>query len=128
MAQLGRLGLSVEQKKDLWVRWKAGESLSTIGRALGRHAGSIHGVLASRGGVVPRPRTRSSRVLTSAEREDISRGLAASRSLRSIGTNSTEPHRPSVARLPAMLAARPTVPCMPMIARGDRRGGPNAVA
>ncbi len=84
MAQLGRPGLSVEQKKDLWVRWKAGESLSTIGRALGRHAGSIHGVLASRGGVVPRPRTRSSRVLTSAEREDISRGLAASRSLRSI--------------------------------------------
>src|SRR5438309_1203680 len=50
MAQLGRPGLSVEQKKDLWVRWKAGESLSTIGRALGRHAGSIHGVLASRGG------------------------------------------------------------------------------
>jgi len=84
MAQLGRPGLSVEQKKDLWARWKAGESLSTIGRALGRHAGSIHGVLASRGGVVPRPRTRSSRVLTSAEREDISRGLAASRSLRSI--------------------------------------------
>ena len=85
MAPLGRPGLSAEQKKDLWARWKAGESLSAIGRALGRHAGSIHGVLASRGGgVVPRPRTRSSRVLTSAEREDISRGLAASRSLRSI--------------------------------------------
>src|SRR5713101_8889493 len=43
-------GCPVEQKKDLWARWKAGESLSTIGRALGRHAGSIHGVLASRGG------------------------------------------------------------------------------
>lgn len=44
----------------------------------------IHAVLASRGGVVPRRRTRSSQVLTGAEREDISRGLAASRSLRSI--------------------------------------------
>jgi hypothetical protein len=105
MAQLGRPGLSMEQKKDLWARWKAGEALSTIGRALGRRAGSIHGVLASRGGVVPRPRTRSSRVLTSAEREDISRGLAASRSLRSIAYDSTGPPRPSVARLPAMLAA-----------------------
>ena len=35
MAQLGRPGLSVAQKRELWQRWKAGQSLSEIGRALG---------------------------------------------------------------------------------------------
>ena len=36
MAQRGRPGLSAEQKRELWSRWKAGESLSEIGRALGK--------------------------------------------------------------------------------------------
>ena len=84
MAQLGRPGLSVEQKKDLWARWKAGESLSTIGRALGRHAGSIHGVLSSNGGFIPPARTRSRWALTLAEREEISRGMATDASIRQI--------------------------------------------
>ncbi|MGH2796985.1 MAG: IS30 family transposase, partial [Thermoleophilaceae bacterium] len=44
MAQLGRPGLSAEQKRELWQRWKAGQSLSEIGRALEKQAASIHGV------------------------------------------------------------------------------------
>ena len=40
MAQIGRPGLSASQKAELWQRWKAGQSLSDIGRALGKHAGS----------------------------------------------------------------------------------------
>ena len=55
MAQRGRPGLSPEQKRELWRRWKAGESLSEIGRALGKQAGSIHGVVAANGGYVPAP-------------------------------------------------------------------------
>ena len=35
MARLGRPGLSATQKAELWRRWKKGESLSDIGRALG---------------------------------------------------------------------------------------------
>jgi IS30 family transposase len=84
MAQRGRPGLSPEQKRELWSRWKAGESLSEIGRALGKQAGSIHGVVASNGGYVPAVRRRSPRVLTITEREEISRGLAEGASLRRI--------------------------------------------
>jgi IS30 family transposase len=82
MAQMGRPGLTLAQKKELWERWKDGQSLSDIGRALGKHAGSIHGVVKANGGIVPAPRTRSTRVLALEEREEISRGLAQEESVR----------------------------------------------
>jgi IS30 family transposase len=84
MAQMGRPGLSPQQKQELWARWKAGQSLSDIGRSLGRHAGSIFGVLLSRGGIAPPARIRSRRSLSAHEREEISRGLVAGLSLRKI--------------------------------------------
>jgi IS30 family transposase len=84
MALMGRPGLSLAQKKELWERWKDGQSLSDIGRALGKHAGSIHGVVKANGGIVSPPRTRSTRVLALAEREEISRGLAQEESVRRI--------------------------------------------
>ena len=59
MAQMGRPGLSSQQKQELWARWKAGQSLSDIGRSLGKHAGSIFGVLLSKGGIAPPARSRS---------------------------------------------------------------------
>jgi IS30 family transposase len=79
---MGRPGLTLAQKKELWERWKDGQSLSDIGRALGKHAGSIHGVVKANGGIVPAPRTRSTRVLALEEREEISRGLAQEESVR----------------------------------------------
>lgn len=85
MAQMGRPGLSASQKAELWQRWKAGQSLSEIGRALGKHAGSVHGVVSSNGGIVPKIRRRSRFALTLAEREEISRGVAAGCSIRQIG-------------------------------------------
>jgi IS30 family transposase len=84
MAQRGRPGLTAEQKRELWSRWKGGESLSEIGRALGKQPGSVHGVVASNGGYVPASRRRSPRALSLAEREEISRGLAEGASLRTI--------------------------------------------
>ena len=84
MARLGRPGLSAGQKAELWRRWKNGQSLSDIGRALGKHAGSVHGVVASNGGIAPLARCRSRLALNLAEREEISRGLAASVSMRQI--------------------------------------------
>ncbi len=84
MAQRGRPGLSPEQKKELWRRWRAGQSLSEIGRALGRQPGSIHGVVAANGGYLPSTPRRSARVLSVGEREEISRGLAGGLSLRAI--------------------------------------------
>ena len=88
MAQRVRPGLTAEQKREMWSRWKAGQSLSEIGRALGRERSSIHRMVASTGGYVPTPRRRSPRVLSSAEREEISRGLAEGVSLRTIARRS----------------------------------------
>ncbi len=34
MAEMGRPGLSASQKKELWERWKHGQSLNDIARAL----------------------------------------------------------------------------------------------
>lgn len=84
MAQMGRPGLSASQKAELWQRWKTGQSLSDIGRALGKHAGSVHGVLSSNGGIVPLNRQRSRLALTLDEREEISRGIASGLSMRKI--------------------------------------------
>jgi len=77
-------GLSVEQREELWARWRAGESMSDIGRALNKHPGSIFTFLAVQGGIVRAPRRRAAWALTSADREQISRGLAAEQSIRAI--------------------------------------------
>ena len=74
--------MSPQQKHELWGRWKAGQSLSDIGRSLGKHAGSIFGILHSRGGIAPPARRRSARSLSMREREEISRGLISGLSLR----------------------------------------------
>jgi IS30 family transposase len=79
-----RWGFSGQEKADLWGRWKAGESLSDIARALDRQPGTVFAILAVDGGVVRPSRTRSRFALTPAEREEITRGLAAACSIRSI--------------------------------------------
>lgn len=81
MAQMGRPGLSLQQKEELWARWRAGQSLSDIGRALGKHAASVFGVLLSKGGVASPARIRSRLSLSLHDREEISRGLVAGLSL-----------------------------------------------
>ena len=85
MARTGRPGLSHEQKVELWRRWKAGEKLSDIGRALGKHAASVFGVVASKSGFAPVARSRRSGSLSLMEREKISRGLVSGRSFRQLG-------------------------------------------
>ena len=74
------------EKVEIWDRRARGESLSTIARRLDRGLETIRRCLLLTGGVRPRPRTRSRRELTVAEREEISRGLAAQRSCRAIAT------------------------------------------
>ena len=72
------------QKSEMWDRWQRGESLSSIGRRFDRASSSIFPHLAVTGGIRPAERTRSRRVLSLSEREEISRGLAAERSFRAI--------------------------------------------
>jgi IS30 family transposase len=65
--------------------------MSDIGRALGKHPGSIFTFLAVQGGIVRVPRRRAARALTSAQREQISRGLAAEQSIREIARELQRP-------------------------------------
>ncbi|MFQ5546467.1 MAG: IS30 family transposase [Acidiferrobacterales bacterium] len=87
MKQRPRIYYSEEQKALMWDRWQKGESLNSIARLFNRHHPSIQRILAETGGIRPAPRRRSGLALTLAEREEISRGAAAGRSMRSIATS-----------------------------------------
>jgi IS30 family transposase len=76
---------SASQKAELWARWTRGESLSAIGRALDRACGSIFDQVARHGGIPPLPRRRCSRVLSTQEREEISRALVVGETCRAMG-------------------------------------------
>jgi IS30 family transposase len=75
---------SAGERRELWERWRGGESISEIGRALDRAPGTIFCTLKERGGFSPADRRRSRLALTLAEREEISRGIAAGESGRAI--------------------------------------------
>ncbi len=87
MAQMRRRGLSASEKRELWERWRRGQSLNDIARGLAKHRGSIHFVLASSGGIEPPVRRRSRLALRLSEREEISRGLAEGQSMRVIASS-----------------------------------------
>ena len=84
MAGRPRLPLKAQERAELWRRWKAGETVSDIAAALQRWPRNIHNVIHGNGGIEPRARCRSTRVLSMTEREEISRGLRAGCSLREI--------------------------------------------
>ncbi len=84
MSRPGPPGLSAEQRAETWRRWKSGQGVRDIGRALGFDHGSIRSLLIQRGGIAPPARKRAGSALTLAEREDISRGIASGASFRSI--------------------------------------------
>ena len=72
------------ESAEVWDRWQRGEGLKLIGRVLGRTSSAIFAHLKPHGGIRPAVRRRSRRVLSMDEREEISRGIAAGISLRSI--------------------------------------------
>lgn len=84
-------GFSIEEQTNIWARWRKGESLSEIGRGIGKHAGSIYHLITFYGGISPPPRYRSKKALTFREREEISRGLAAKLSIRQIAKKMNRP-------------------------------------
>jgi IS30 family transposase len=71
----------------MWDRWQKGESLNSIARLFDRHHSAIRGILVRTGGIRPAEKRRSRLALTQAEREEISRGVVAGRSLRSIAAS-----------------------------------------
>ena len=69
---------------EVWERRAAGELNRLIGRRLGRSGASIRALIEASGGVRPVARVRAVRHLSLVEREEISRGVAAGESVRSI--------------------------------------------
>ena len=79
-----RIYYTEEQKALMWDRWQKGDSIREIAQLFDRHHSSVQGIFARYGGMRPPVRRRSAQSLTLAEREEISRGIASRRSLRSI--------------------------------------------
>ena len=76
--------LSPADEGEIWARLLAGHAAKPTARALGWSTSGVRGYLVRCGGIRPRPRRRSASRLSLTEREEISRGLAAGMSLRSI--------------------------------------------
>jgi len=74
------------QKAVMWDRWQKGESLHSIAQLFDRTHQSVRRILAETGGIRPPLRKRSRLALTMSEREEISRGIVAGHSIRSIAT------------------------------------------
>lgn len=84
MSYRRRIYFTSEQRSEIWDRWQAGESMSSIGRGFERDSSSIYPLLSRTGGIRPPDRKRSRLSLTLSEREVISREIVARRSIRSM--------------------------------------------
>ncbi len=87
MAYRTRIYYTDADKELMWDRWQAGESLHSIARLFDRYHPSIQRILAESGGIRPPRRRRSHLALSMSEREEISRGIVAGRSIRSIASS-----------------------------------------
>ena len=88
MEVTARTWFTPRQKADLWQRWKSGQCVADIARALERRNKSgVYRVLALNGGIAPTQRRRATVALRLEEREEISRGIAAGRSIRRIAVS-----------------------------------------
>jgi hypothetical protein len=81
---VGPVGFSVEQQNLLWVMWRRGDSIREMERTLGETLPRIRRFLRQWGGIPPVPRQRRASHLSLVEREEISRGIAAGLTARSI--------------------------------------------
>lgn len=86
MRQRPRIYYTESQKALMWERWQKGDSLQQIAQLFDRNHSSVQGILVQTGGIRPAQRQRSRLALTLAEREEISRAVAAGQSIRSIAS------------------------------------------
>ncbi len=84
MKRRARIYYSEADKALMWDRWQKGDSLTSIARGFDRHHSSVENILKRTGGIRPRRRHRSRLALSLIEREEISRGIVAGHSLRTI--------------------------------------------
>ena len=111
-----------EDKERIWDMHQAGVPVKRIARIMGRRNCSMRELIGRSGGIRPRARVVDERHLSLAEREEISRGLAAGRSMRSIADAlGRARRRPSVAKSTPMAGGSAIGPSPPS---GRQDGGP----
>ncbi len=86
MKRRKRIVYTAAQRAQMWDRYQQGESLADIARLFDRFHSSIERHIAATGGIRPPERKRPDHCLSLEEREEISRGLVANESIRSIAT------------------------------------------
>jgi hypothetical protein len=80
-----RIWFTAAQKAELWACSKQGQGISSIARALERrNKTGVQRIVSLHGGLAPPARHRAGLALRLEEREEISRGIAAGRWLRTI--------------------------------------------
>jgi IS30 family transposase len=88
---MGPRKFGADERAALWRAWKEGLTLSQIATYLNRRAVSVLQVLRRDGGIAPRVRRRAAQALRACEREEISRGLSAGRSICEIARTLRRP-------------------------------------
>jgi DNA-binding CsgD family transcriptional regulator len=79
--------LTSETIDQIWVRLREGKAAKPTARELGLSTGTVRAYLVRCGGIRPAPRHRARGRLGMADREEISRGLAAGHSIRRIAAD-----------------------------------------
>ena len=79
-----RTALSPAEVEEVWRRWRSGQAVKVLSREMRRNPSTVRDLLKRTGGIRPVPRRRWELRLDLSEREEISRGLAAGDSLRTI--------------------------------------------
>jgi IS30 family transposase len=79
-----RIQYTETDKALMWERWRQGESLQAIAQLFDRNHSTVGGILSRTGGLRPLAPRRSVLALKLAEREEISRGVMAGRSMRTV--------------------------------------------
>lgn len=87
MKQRPRIYFSQARIAQMWDHCQKGISLNAIGRMFDRAHSLVQRIVSETGGTVPPQRCRLGQALSLSEREEISRGICAGRSLRSIASS-----------------------------------------
>ena len=78
------LKLTPVEVEEIWARWRSGQAVKVLARQMRVNPSTVRDLLHRTGGIRPVPKRRWELGLSLAEREEISRGLAAGLSVRMI--------------------------------------------
>ena len=119
------LVLSPAEVDEVWSRWRSGQALRVMAREMRVSHSAVRGLIDRCGGIRPSPRRRWDVRLSLDEREEISRGLAAGDSLRSIaaalGRSPSTVCREVAANGGAKPVEHATTPCSILCSSADSR-------